>query len=153
MDANFMVRPYDTNNGNMLQDSLNPFYNNSTNYFPIYYVKGKVTNANIQAYGGSDKMTYGIGLGYYNEKGIFRGTGYNRIDLNSTMNVIPVNRLNVNLRLNASLSNRDRTNGDGNLQSASPIEAVPGDPQKLSSLLPGEGSVAWNFVLEAISVH
>ena len=41
IDANFIVRPYDTNNGSMLQDSLNPFYNNSTNYFPIYYVKGK----------------------------------------------------------------------------------------------------------------
>ena len=117
-------------------------YNNSTNYFPIYYVKGKVINANIQTYGGSEKMTYGIGLGYYNEKGIFRGTGYNRVDLNSTMNVTPVNRLNVDLRLNASLSNRDRTSGDGELQSASPVETVPGNPQKLSSLLPGEGSVA-----------
>ena len=62
IDANFIVRPYDTNNGSMLQDSLNPFYNNSTNYFPIYYVKGKVMNANIQAYGGSEKMTYGIGM-------------------------------------------------------------------------------------------
>lgn len=74
-------------------------------------MKGKVINANIQTYGGSEKMTYGIGLGYYNEKGIFRGTGYNRVDLNSTMNVTPVNRLNVDLRLNASLSNRDRTSG------------------------------------------
>ena len=115
----------------MLQDSLNSFYNNSTNYFPIYYVKGKVINANIQTYGGSEKMTYGIGLGYYNEKGIFRGTGYNRVDLNSTMNVTPVNRLNVDLRLNASLSNRDRTSGDGTLQSASPVETVPGGSSRI----------------------
>ena len=150
IDANFIVRPYDTNNGSMLQDSLNPFYNNSTNYFPIYYVKGKVMNANIQAYGGSEKMTYGIGLGYYDEKGIFRGTGFNRVDLNSSMNVKPVNRLEVDLRLNASLSNRDRTSGDGRLQSASPVETVPGDPQKLSSLLPGEGSIPWNSVLESL---
>ena len=150
LDANFIVVPRNTENGSMLQDSLNSFYNNSTNYFPIYYVKGKVINANIQTYGGSEKMTYGIGLGYYNEKGIFRGTGYNRVDLNSTMNVTPVNRLNVDLRLNASLSNRDRTSGDGTLQSASPVETVPGDPQELSSLLPGEGSVAWNAVLDAL---
>ena len=150
LDANFIVVPRNTENGSMLQDSLNSFYNNSTNYFPIYYVKGKVINANIQTYGGSEKMTYGIGLGYYNEKGIFRGTGYNRVDLNSTMNVTPVNRLNVDLRLNASLSNRDRTSGDGTLQSASSVETVPGDPQELSSLLPGEGSVAWNAVLDAL---
>ncbi|MFR5657930.1 MAG: TonB-dependent receptor plug domain-containing protein, partial [Butyricimonas faecihominis] len=95
LDDNFIEEPNNTSNGSMLQDSLNSFYNNSTNYFPIYYVKGKVINANIQTYGGSEKMTYGIGLGYYNEKGIFRGTGYNRVDLNSTMNVTPVNRLNV----------------------------------------------------------
>lgn len=149
-DANFVVNPNNTNNGSMFQDSLNSFYNNSTNYFPIYYVKGKVTNANIQTYGGTEKMTYGIGLGYYNERGIFRGTGYNRVDLNSSMSVIPVNRLNVDLRLNASLSNRDRTSGDGRLQASSPVETVPGEPQKMSSLLPGEGSVAWNSVLEAL---
>lgn len=149
LDGNFDPNPYNTSNGNMFQDSLNAFYNHSTNYFPIYYVKGKVTNANIQTYGGSERMTYGIGLGYYNEEGIFRGTGFNRVDLNSSMNVTPVKRLNVDLRLNASLSNRKRGTKTGGLGSAPSIETVPGDPYKLSSLLPGEGSVAWNSVLDA----
>lgn len=149
LDGNFDPSPYSTSNGNMFQDSLNAFYNHSTNYFPIYYVKGKVTNANIQTYGGSERMTYGIGLGYYNEEGIFRGTGFNRVDLNSSMNVIPVNRLNVDLRLNASLSNRKRGTKTDILGYAPAIETVPGDPYELSSLLPGEGSVAWNSVLDA----
>ena len=52
-----------TANGSMYQDSLNTFYNNSTNFFPIYFETGKITNANIQTYGGSDRMIYGIGLG------------------------------------------------------------------------------------------
>ena len=149
LDGNFDPTPYDTGNGNIFQDSLNAFYNNSTNYFPIYYVKGKVTNANIQTYGGSERMTYGIGLGYYNENGIFRGTGFNRVDLNSSMNVIPVERLNVDFRLNASLSNRKRGTKTEMLGFAPPIETVPGDPYKLSSLIPGEGSTAWNSVLDA----
>ncbi len=151
LDGNFEPIPFNnnTNNGNMFQDSLNVFYNNSTNYFPIYYEKGKVTNANIQTYGGSERITYGIGLGYYNEEGIFRGTGFNRVDLNSSMNVTPVNRLNVDLRLNASLSNRKRGTKSEGLGSAPAIETVPGDPYKLSSLFPGEGSVAWNSVLDA----
>lgn len=46
--------------------------------FPIYYEKGKITNANIQTYGGSDRMYYGIGLGYYDESGVLKGTGFNR---------------------------------------------------------------------------
>ena len=148
-DGNFYGNPTNTDNGTMYQDSLNSFYNNSTNYFPIYWVKGKVTNANIQTYGGSERMTYGIGLGYYTESGIFRGTGYNRVDLNSSMNVMPVERLSVDLRLNASLSNRKRGTKVDGLNVAPAVETVPGEPYKLSTLLPGEGSVAWNSVLDA----
>lgn len=102
-DKNF-VAVSSTYPGTTLQDSLNPFYNNATNYFPVYYVKGKVTNANIQTYGGGENMSYGLGLGYYKEDGVFRGTGYNRVDLNSSMNVIPVKNLNVDMRFNASLA-------------------------------------------------
>ena len=95
-----------TSNGLFFQDSLNPFYNNSTNFFPMYYHKGKVTNANIQSYGGSENIAYSLGLGYYNESGILKGSGFNRIDLNSSLNIIPVNKLTADLRLNASLSNK-----------------------------------------------
>jgi len=41
------------------QDSLNPFYNNATNFFPMYYETAKITNANIQAYGGTLKRFTG----------------------------------------------------------------------------------------------
>ena len=36
-----------------LQDSLNPFYNNSTNLFDYYFQTAKVTDANVQLNGGS----------------------------------------------------------------------------------------------------
>lgn len=144
----------DTGNGSMYQDSLNTFYNNSTNFFPIYFETGKITNANIQTYGGSDRMTYGIGLGYYDEAGIFKGTGFKRFDLNSNMTVTPVPRLNVDLRFNATLVQKKRASSsmDQNLQYSNavvPVETIPGDPYKLSSLLPGENSVVWEEVLKA----
>lgn len=148
-DGNFIPIPYDTGNGTMFQDSLNSFYNNSTNYFPIYWRTGKVTNANIQTYGGAERMTYAIGLGYYSETGIFRGTGYSRVDLNSSMNVTPVERLSVDLRLNATVSKRKRGTKLDGLGVAPSVETVPGEPYKLSTLLPGEGSVAWESVLDA----
>ena len=137
-------------NGLVLQDSLNSFYNNATNFFPIYYEKGKITNANIQTYGGSDRMYYGMGLGYYDESGVLRGTGFNRIDLNANMNVIPVRKLNVDLRLNATLTNRKRGEKTQGMGSAPIVETVPGDPYELSSLNPGEGSAVWNDVLEKL---
>lgn len=142
-----------TENGSMYQDSLNTFYNHSTNFFPIYFETGKITNANIQTYGGSDRMTYGIGLGYYDEAGIFKGTGFKRFDLNSNMTVTPVPRFNVDLRFNATLVQKKRASSsmDQNLQYSNavvPVETIPGDPYQLSSLLPGENSVVWEEVLK-----
>lgn len=44
-----------------LQDSLNEFYNNSTNWWKYTYHTANVYNANIQASGGSEKIHYMIG--------------------------------------------------------------------------------------------
>ena len=49
----------------IVQDSLNKFYNNSTNLFDYYFKTGKVTDANIQLSGGSNTIAYHVGLGYY----------------------------------------------------------------------------------------
>ena len=152
MDGNWIPNPMgDVFNGSFYQDSLNSFYNNATNYFPIYYETGKVTNANIQTYGGSERMSYGIGLGYYDEAGIFKGTGFNRIDMNLNLNATPVDRLNVDMRLNGSLTNRKRGEKSSVLGYAPAIETVPGDPMLLSTLMPGEGSEPWDYVLEKLS--
>ena len=134
----------------LYQDSLNSFYNNQTNFFPAYFQTGKVVNANIQTYGGGEDMSYGIGLGFYDEEGVFVGTGFQRIDLNSTLNVTPVRRLNVDLRMNASLITRKRGEKSEYLSSAPSIETVPGDPFWESSLYPGEGTDAWNATLDAL---
>lgn len=149
-DGNFDPDPgFNQSNGSMFQDSLNSFYNNSTNFFPVYYVKGKVTNANVQAYGGGERMSYGMGVGFYREEGIFRGTGFDRVDINSSLNAEPVDKLKADMRLNVSLSNRKRGSKSSLLATAlPPADIVPGEPYALSSLLPGEGSGVWSKVVE-----
>ena len=132
-------------------DSLNPFYNNSTNFFPAYYETGIVTNANIQTYGGSKNMNYGIGFGFYDESGVLKGSGFNRIDLNTTLNITPTDKFHVDLRFNASITDRKRGEKTSTLSASPIIETVPGDPFQLSSLLPGEGSDAWNTILNKLS--
>ena len=138
--------------GIVLQDSLNAFYNHATNFFPMYFETGKVTNANIQTYGGSERMNYGIGLGYYDESGVLKGTGFNRIDLTTNLNVTPVNRLNVDLRFYLSLTNRKRSseNQMEGFQTSSNVDVIPGDPFELTTLLPGKGSVVWDEVLKSL---
>ena len=145
----------ESGNGIEIQDSLNAFYNNATNFFPMYYETGKITNANVQTYGGGEKFTYGIGLGFYDESGVFKGTGFNRIDLTANMNAIPADRLNVDLRFYLSLTNRKRnTVEDENanvVQSDAPsVETVPGDPWENTTLYPGKGSVVWKQILERL---
>ncbi len=58
---------------NIIQDSLNPFFNNSTNWYKYIFRTGKILNANIQASGGTERMTYMIGAGYYKENGNHAG--------------------------------------------------------------------------------
>ena len=118
----------------------------------MYFETGKVTNANIQAYGGSDRINYGIGLGYYNEAGVLKGTGFNRVDLTTNLNVIPTNRLNVDLRFYLSLTNRKRSseNQMEGFQTSTNVDVIPGDPFELTTLLPGKGSVVWDEVLKSL---
>ena len=135
MDWFYPTKDSEPADGIVLQDSLNAFYNNATNFFPMYFETGKVTNANIQTYGGTDKMTYGIGLGYYDEAGILKGTGFNRIDLTTNISVTPIERLDVDLRFYISLTNRKKSseNQTDGFQTSTNVEVVPGDQYELTT--------------------
>ena len=122
--------------GDALQDSLNTFYNNSTNFFKKLYRTGKVTNANIQTYGGSERMTYSIGAGYYDEKGIVIGSGFNRINLMGNFTVKPVDNMTIGFNNYLSMSDRSRGSRGSGFSSGKDIELVPGEAFSLSTLLP-----------------
>lgn len=130
----FWKNGYTTTKGGILQDSMNVFYNNSTNFFKYYFHPGKVYNANIQTNGGSDVITYSVGLGYYKEDGILKSTGYSRVNLMGNFNFIPVKRLSVDFRTYLTISDRSRGPQSG---SNAEIETIPGNPLTLSTLLPG----------------
>ena len=68
---------------------MNPFYNNQTNWYKYSFKTGKVLNANIQTSGGSDKVQYMIGAGYYNEKGIMLNSNYSRANLMVNLSAKP----------------------------------------------------------------
>ncbi len=123
-----------------LQDSINPFFNNSTNWWKYAFRTGKILNANMQASGGSENFKYLVGLGWYNEKGIMLGSDFKRVNFISNMN--------ANLRKNLTLDSRvymaytDRSKGVGytGFGGGTKIEALTVDPMQNSTLLPGKGS-------------
>ena len=138
---------------NALSDSLNTFYNNQTNHYKEYFQKAKVTNANLQVYGGNKKITYGLGLGYYSETGILKGTGFNRLNLSCNLKVKPVEKITFDFRFAGSFNERNRRSGNQSkgFNSAPTIETIPGDPHKLSSLLPGQGSAVHEQIINALN--
>lgn len=122
----------------LLQDSLNPFYNNSTNWWKYVFRTSKVLNANLQASGGTDRVRYMVGAGWYNEEGINVGSEFSRVNLMTNLNIIP--RKNMALDARLSLSYSDMSMAAGGLGSRN-IAYMTVDPKTTSTLLGNSGEV------------
>lgn len=120
-----------------LQDSLNPFYNNSTNWWKYVYRTGKTLNANLQASGGTERVKYMVGAGWYDEEGINAGSGFSRFNLLSNLNMVPRKNLTMDTRL--ALSYSDMSMSGGGLGSTK-IAYMSVNPTGASTLWPSSGS-------------
>lgn len=118
------------------QDSLNPFYNNRTNWFDIFFQSGKVIDANIQARGGNEHVTYSFGVGMYSEQGILENSGFDRGTMLAAINFKPVKRATIDFRVFGSYSARTRTSF-GKVE----LEQLPKAPFEQATYLPGLGSI------------
>ena len=132
----------------IVQDSLNKFYNNSTNLFDYYFQTGKVTDANIQISGGSSNITYHVGLGYYTETGVLRNTGFNRIKLITNLFIKPFDRVESNIRFYLARTGRNRA-GKGHdahtfINVRNDLETIPDELLSTSTLMPGPGTAAFD---------
>lgn len=121
----------------IIQDSLNPFFNNSTNWYKYLFRPGKILNANIQTSGGSETTNYLIGAGFYKEVGIMPGSDFIRANLLTNLSVMPVKNLNIDSRIYLAYTDRSR----GSRSIAGVYESMVIDPDATSSLLPGTGEM------------
>lgn len=118
------------NNTNFLSDSLNAFYNNSTNWQSKYFRNTFNQTHNVDVSGGDNRFNYKVNLGYYGKKGIVENTSFNRYSLNMNTQYQPNDRF----KLSASVSNSLAYNsvGNGNSLSQTGIASTGSS----SSLLP-----------------
>lgn len=121
------------NGSSRLQDSLNAFYNNSTDWWRYAYRTAKVYNANIQASGGTEAIRYMIGAGYYKEEGIMYDSDFQRINVMTNVSAHPAKRLRLDNQLSLTYSDRSR----GGSKTTAKIEGVTVNPMYISSLYPG----------------
>lgn len=126
-----------------LQDSLNPFYNNQTNWWKYVFRTGKILNANVQASGGSNRFSYMAGVGYYTETGIMNSSSYKRFNVISNLSATPSEMLRMDIRLYGAYV--DRSRNANNPLSKGRFETMTADPTKQSTLLPAtnDGVAKW----------
>lgn len=122
----------------LVQDSLNAFYNNSTNWYKYMFRKGKVVNANIQASGGNATMNYLVGGGVYKETGIMPGSDFLRGNVIVNLSVNPVRNVTLDNRTYLAYTDRSRGQGGG---AGGAFESLTIDPRYQSSLYSSGGSV------------
>lgn len=63
----------------LLTDSLNPAFNGNTNWQDLFYQRGKVNNADLSISGGSDNSNYRFSANIYDEDGVVKATGFQRM--------------------------------------------------------------------------
>jgi TonB-linked SusC/RagA family outer membrane protein len=133
-----------------IQDSLDHFYNNSTNWPKYLFNTGKITNINVQASGGNDKILYNFGMGYYKEKGIVSHTGFDRANVMANMKMNIRKNLHLNFRTFASYIQRDNSNSFS-LGKEDINEDIPNWPYENSSFLPGKGSKIYDIRMNSLT--
>lgn len=113
-----------------LTDSLNPFYNNSTNWQDIFFRTTFNHAHNLSISGGDQKFNYKTNLNYYQQDGIVENTGFKRYSLSMNALYNPTQKFRMLVTLNGSLGQKQNGSGIGLLQ--------PGlsNNKNVSSLLP-----------------
>lgn len=137
----------------MLQDSLNAFYNNATNWFERFFQAGKVLTANLQAIYGTEKFNVSSGVGFFNEEGILKKSGFKRFNFMTNVGFRPTDRFSVDVSMVLSYARRKRNQGESVssvMGSGDNLTNLPKDPFITSSFLPG-GSAVEDEVLKGQS--
>lgn len=104
------------NNTPFLSDSLNPFFNNATNWQDYFYRTTYNQNHNLSIRGGDDKFNYKTNLNYYQENGIVQNTGFKRYGLSMNAQYAPTNELRMLVSLSSTLGQKQNGSGVGLIQ-------------------------------------
>ncbi len=114
-----------------LADSLNAYYNNSTNWQDIFYRTTFNQTHNLAIDGGDQKFNYKTNLNYYKENGVIRNTGFDRYSLTMRMEYKPNEKFSFVGSVFGGIGKTNKGEGLGLLQTGVANNGMA------SSLLPG----------------
>ncbi|TJZ59735.1 SusC/RagA family TonB-linked outer membrane protein [Sphingobacterium olei] len=100
-----------------LADSLNAFYNNSTNWQSYFYGHTLNLQQALTISGGDQTFNYKIAPGYYKENGIIQNTGFTRYTMNTNMQYRPNNKFFMSTYMNVNMVRNSLGSGNAYEQS------------------------------------
>ncbi|ULT28100.1 TonB-dependent receptor plug domain-containing protein [Sphingobacterium sp. E70] len=104
------------NDSPMLADSLNPYYNNSTDWQSYFYRNTYNQTHNVNISGGERVFNYKVNMNYYDENGIIANTGFKRYTVQSNMQYEPNDRFRMMANVNANLAQNQMGSGNAAMQ-------------------------------------
>ena len=119
----------------------------STDWQKLVYHTGISTNHQLGLQGGTDNTQYSLGVGYYNEKGVYPGQGFVRYSVKLSVDQRLGNFIKIGL---SSLNTYTNTKGEsvnpmGQALRASPLASPYDTSGKLiNGFLPGSANQVWN---------
>lgn len=131
-----------------LSDSLNPYYNNSTDWQDYYFRSTYNQQHNVSILGGDQRFNYKTNLNYYQENGIVKNTGFKRYSLSMNALYQPTNAFKMLVNLTGSLGQKQNGSGNGLVQTG-----VASGPSTSSLLPPPSLFSENNSTLAAASVR
>ncbi|MBO9593809.1 MAG: SusC/RagA family TonB-linked outer membrane protein [Niabella sp.] len=125
----------------MLSDSLNPYYNNATDWQGYFYRTTLNHQHNLQISGGDNTFSYKTNIGYYKESGIIKNTDFERYTLSMQAVYQPVQEFRLTASILGGMGFKGNGSGEGALQTGVAKGA------NTSSLLPPPSLYSGNSVL------
>lgn len=95
-----------------LADSLNPYWNNNTDWQGRFYGVTHNMTHNLSFSGGEKKFDYKINGNYYTEKGIIKNTDFNRYGLRTRLGYRPNDKFEMDVNISATFARNSQGSGN-----------------------------------------
>lgn len=96
----------------MLTDSLNPAFNNNSDWQEMLMQTGVFKEIDLGVSGRTESSDYRFSLNYYNEEGVVKNSGFSRYSANLFYNFRPIDKLKVSTSISFNQIGRKQGNGD-----------------------------------------
>lgn len=119
----------------MLSDSLNPAFNNNVDYQGMFYQTGIQQQYSFSMRGGSESSNYRVSLGYDDNKGVVKSTGFERYTFTGNINSKAGKRFNNQLIARVVFTDNQTGQGNPYQGSFNMNSTLPVSPSSLQSSL------------------